>query len=135
MLVVSKNGHLLDYIVSNVGFNSVLNKIAEKKECKVEEIIDSSLSNLSSEEESLIDEFIQFVIKMIKELGFVKDFPITEFYIHSEVGFTDYLKQKLKGILDIKFNQGLKLDSVTASSYQAVSVLKCNSSVLPVRVK
>ena len=134
-LLVTKGNHLIDYIDTNHSLYGVYNTIAEIRKCELDEVIEDPFMDKTLEVELEVNKFIFDVIKEIKRIGFLKDFTISEYFIHSELGLADHIKEEIEKNLNIKFKSNIKFDSLTSSCFQAVTVLKNASASLPLRVK
>ena len=134
-LLVTKGNHLIDYIDTNHSIYNVYNTIAEIRKCELDEVIEDPFMDKTLEVELEVNKFIFSIIKEIKRIGFLKDFTISEYFIHSELGLTEHIKEEIEKNLNIKFKSNIKFDSLTSSCFQAVAALKNASASLPLRGK
>ena len=135
ILVVTKGPHLIDYKITNLGLYPIYDCIAKFQERNTDDVVSDPFGEKSIEVEIMVKEYFQSIITDVKKISYLKDFTINDFYFHSEYGLEEFIKKQFEKHLNLKFKTIVKLDDSIKSCFQAVSVLRCTTLTLPVRVK
>lgn len=135
ILVVTKGPHLVDYKITNLGLYPIYDCIAKFQERNTDDVVSDPFGEKSIEVEIMVKEYFQSIITDVKKISYLKDFTINDFYFHSEYGLEEFIKKQFEKHLNLKFKTIVKLDDSIKSCFQAVSVLRCTTLTLPVRVK
>lgn len=123
-IVIVKGTSLIDYKVLDNGIMTLYEVLTGKKDKELEEMVTSEAKIEVTNPSKIVKDFISKLENEIKNMSYLADGSINEFYLHSEYEIDKTLKSIFEKSLQVTFKPSIKAITQNSVGIQAFSLLR-----------